>query len=175
MNTILYSKNKMKPLLKIINTSENESFQIMRVNEPFFFPSWHFHPECEIMLVLEGRGIRFAGDNIERFQAGDLVFFGSNIPHFYRSDEEFYKKDSNSISKAIVLYFKEEILHDGFWNLNNITPIRKMILNSKRGIKFNGRVKDEIAKQMEKLDDQTDDLSKIIDLLTILKTMSAAK
>ena len=54
----------------------------LRVDEPFFFPSWHFHPEYEIMLVLEGRGIRFVGDSIDRFDAGDLVFLGRRYPAF---------------------------------------------------------------------------------------------
>lgn len=174
MSNTLHFKKEMKPLLKVINNPQNV-FQLLKVNEPYFFPSWHFHPECEIMLVLEGTGIRFVGDSIERFQPGDLVFLGSDIPHFYRSDEEFYQKKSNFISKAIVLYFKEDFLGEPFWNLNNITLLKKMIINSKRGIRFKGKIKDEIIKSMEKLDNQVDDLSKTIDLLTLLKTMSAAK
>ena len=72
----------MKPLLKIIETQQNNVFHILNVHEPYFFPAWHFHPECEIMLVLEGTGMRFVGDSMERFEQGDLVFYGPNIPHF---------------------------------------------------------------------------------------------
>ncbi|MGN6342867.1 MAG: AraC family transcriptional regulator [Ginsengibacter sp.] len=175
MNDILYLKKEKKPLLKVINNQTSEAFQLLRVNEPFFFPSWHFHPECEIMLVLEGTGIRFVGDSIERFKPGDLVFFGRDIPHFYRSDEEFYQKKPDFVSRAIVLYFREDFLGETFWNLSDIACLKKVINDSKRGIIFKGKVKCEIIKQMEKMDDQKSGLAKVIDLLTILKTMSDAK
>lgn len=175
MNNNLFPGKGMKPLLKIINNQQNEVFQLLRVNEPFFFPAWHFHPEYEIMLVLEGTGIRFVGDSIARFQPGDLVFIGRDIPHFYRSDEEFYQQKSNIASKAIVLYFKDDFLGEDFWNLFNITPLRKMISNAKRGIKFDGKTTVELIKQMKNLDDRKDGLEKVIDLLTILKTISNAK
>lgn len=173
-NTLNFGK-EMKPLLKVINNSQTEIFQLLNVHESFFFPSWHFHPECEIMLVLEGTGIRFVGDSIERFQPGDLVFLGSEIPHFYRSDEEYYQKDTNLISQAIVLYFQGDFLGEAFWNLNNITFLKKLMTNSKRGIRFRGKARDEIIKNMKDLDNQVDDLSKVINLLTVLKTMSSAK
>jgi mannose-6-phosphate isomerase-like protein (cupin superfamily) len=93
----------MKPLLKLIN-SKHKPLQILKVNEPYFFPSWHFHPEFEIMLVLEGTGIPFVGDSMQLFQPGDLVFYGNNIPHLHRSDAAYYKKDSKLVSKAKVVY-----------------------------------------------------------------------
>lgn len=165
----------MKPLLKIVNTEKNKAFQIMKVQEPYFFPSWHFHPEYEIMLVLEGTGIRFVGDSMERFQAGDLVFYGANIPHLYRSDKEYYQKDSELISKATVVYFKENFLGNNFWDLPDIASIRKLFSHSKRGIRFKGKVKNELKKQIQKLDDQKDGIEKIIDLLTILKIMAGTR
>lgn len=165
----------MKPLLKIINTQQNEAFQIMKVQEPYFFPLWHFHPEFEIMLVQEGTGIRFVGDSMERFQAGDLVLYGSNIPHLYRSDFEYYQKNSTLISKATVVYFKENFLGEGFWNLPEIAPVKKLFSLSKRGIKFKGKVKDELKVQIQNLDAQKEGLGRIISLLSILKTMSETK
>jgi len=42
---------------------------------------WHFHPEFEIVYVPHGRGRRFVGQKISRFEAGDLVLLGPNIPH----------------------------------------------------------------------------------------------
>jgi hypothetical protein len=114
----------MKPKLKIINSQENAAFHLMKVNEAYFFPYWHFHPENEIMLVIDGTGMRFVGDSLERFKSGDLVLYGSNIPHFYRSDSAYYESDSKLLSKAMVVYFKENLLGEGFWNLPDTTSIK---------------------------------------------------
>ncbi|MBC7887195.1 MAG: AraC family transcriptional regulator [Ferruginibacter sp.] len=165
----------MKALLKIINTPPKDVFQLMKVDESYFFPSWHFHPEFEIMLVLEGRGIRFVGDSMERFQAGDLVFFGKEIPHFYRSDDEYYEKTSGDNSKALVLYFREDFLGETIWDMPDISHLKKLISASSRGIKFNGPVKEKIINQLRKLDDGKDSLAKVIDLLTLLQTMADAR
>ncbi len=160
----------MKPLLKLIN-SKNSIFQIMNVREPCFFPHWHFHPEFEIMLVIEGSGMRFVGDSMERFDSGDLVFYGSNIPHLYRSDEEYYQTEGR-FSTAKVVYFNEDLLGEGFIGLSDLLPIRKLMSQAKRGIKFKGKVKHELIQRIKKLDDQKNGIEKIIDLLIIFKIMA---
>jgi AraC-like DNA-binding protein len=165
----------MKPILKIVNTQQSEAFQIMKVNDPYFFPTWHFHPELEIMLVQEGSGIRFVGNSMERFQAGDLVLYGSNIPHLYRSDKEYYQKDTELVSKATVVYFKENFLGDSFWQLPPIAPIKKLLALSRRGIKFQGEAKEELKRQIQMLDEQKNSIGRIIDLLSILKIMAETK
>ncbi|WP_428664326.1 AraC family transcriptional regulator [Runella sp.] len=165
----------MKPILKIVNTQQSEAFQIMKVNDPYFFPTWHFHPELEIMLVQEGSGIRFVGNSMERFQAGDLVLYGSNIPHLYRSDKEYYQKDTPLVSRATVVYFKENFLGESFWQLPPISPIKKLLALSKRGIKFKGEAKEELQRQVQQLDDQKNSIGRIIDLLSILKIMAETK
>lgn len=165
----------MKPLLKIISKQQNEPFEIMNVQDPYFFPSWHFHPELEIMFVQEGTGIRFVGDSMERFQSGDLVLYGSNIPHLYRSDQEYYRKGSDLVSKALVIYFRESFLGNGFLDLPSVAPIRRLFSLSKRGIKFKGESREELKKLLRNVDDKKDGIEKIIDLLSILKVMVETK
>lgn len=162
----------MKPLLKIVHTQKDRAFQTMFVDEPYFFPSWHFHPEYEIMLVLEGSGMRFVGDSMERFEEGDLVFYGANIPHLYRSSPHYYQKDSTLRSRAMVVYFKENFLGKDFWDLPDVVSIKKLFSHSRKGIKFEGAVKEQLKHHLLQLDDHKDGVDKIIDLLTILKLMA---
>src|SRR5690606_5105810 len=141
----------MKALLKIVDTQQNGTFQLLNVSERFFFPSWHFHPECEIMLVKEGTGIRFVGDSIERFQPGDLVLFGQGISHLYRSDEEYYQENSTLTSRATVLYFRENFPGEQFWSLPEMAPVKRLFAQARRGIKFTGRTRNELEKLILKL------------------------
>ena len=135
----------------------------------------HFHPEFEIMLIQEGSGMRFVGGSMERFQAGDLVLLGCHVPHLFRSDQDYYQKNSGLRSKAIVIYFKEDFLGESFWKLSQVNPIKKLLFQSKRGIQFKGDAKLELTKQIQKIDHQKDGIGRIIDLLSILKTMSETK
>jgi len=164
----------MKPLLKIINKEQQDVFQLMRVCEPHFFPALHFHPECEIMLVLKGTGIRFVGDSMERFQPGDLVFYGRDIPHFYQNDRNFHQQVSDSAAQAMVIYFKEDFLKE-LWDMPNVIQLKKLFANSKRGIKFTGRSKIALERQIKQLGEHKDSLAKLIDLLSILQIMADAK
>src|SRR5690606_29616006 len=140
----------------------------------FFFPSWHFHPECEIMLVTAGTGIRFAGDSIERFQPGDLVFFGPGISHLYRSDEEYYLENSPLISKATVLYFKENFPGEQFWNMPEMAAIKRLLMLSRRGIKFTGITRSILEKRILKLAHREEGIEKVMDLLQIMKVMATS-
>ncbi len=165
----------MKPLLKLINAQRENVFQIMNVSEPYFFPHWHFHPECEIMLVLEGTGMRFVGDSMERFQPGDLVFYCDKIPHLYRSDKAYYEKDSRMVSKAVVVYFNDALLKGDFWDGQSIASLKRLYSLAGRGLKFTGKTRSRLKNKILELDDAKDSLDKIIDLFTILKLMCESK
>ena len=164
----------MKALLKLINAQQEKVFQVMRVNEPFFYPHWHFHPECEIMLVLEGTGMRFAGDSMQRFRPGDLVLLSNKIPHLYRSDKVYYEKQAGVKSKAFVVYFDEVLLRGEFLAGMNFVALKRLFALSKRGIKFTGKSRNKIRNRLLELDDSKDSLEKMIDLLSVLKLMSEA-
>lgn len=165
----------MKALLKIVDTQANEAFHIMRVKEPSFFHSWHFHPEYEIMLVLAGTGIRFVGDSMERFQPGDLVLLGRDIPHFYCSDEQYREKESTHLSQAIVIYFRDDFLGEKFCDMPDMGHIKRLFSNAKRGIRFSGCVREELIERVAQVDGAKNGLARLIDLLSILEIMGSTK
>ena len=108
----------IKPLFTHIGHSPEEQLIIVERDVPYFSTPFHFHPECELVFIVEGRGKRIVGDNVESFQDGDLVFLGSNIPHVYYSEDVYYHKRSKLRSKAIVIYFNKDIFGTNFYQLN---------------------------------------------------------
>ncbi len=112
----------------------NASFLCYRVASERFGFHWHYHPECEISYVVRGHGTRLVGDNVEEFQAGDLLFIGPDLPHTLISDELY--NQSGLGMEVIVIQFRKEILEDRSLEIVELAGIGKLIAESGRGLHF---------------------------------------
>ena len=102
--TLFKKPGNIKPIFTNIGHGPDERLIIVERDVPYFNTPFHFHPECELVYILEGTGKRIVGDSVEVFGPGDLVFLGSNISHVWYSDEEF-KASKDLHSRAIVVFF----------------------------------------------------------------------
>lgn len=134
----------MQPSLKKIDSSSREIFQMNKVDERNFYPLWHFHPQCEIMIVEEGAGTLYIGDGIDHFRSGDVIIFGPNIPHLLRNYPEYFKLGSELRAKATVIYFNENFLGDEFLNFDEILPIKKLFKIARNGMIISDGSKEKI-------------------------------
>jgi hypothetical protein len=55
----------MKPEFESVKTSDNASFTVRKFKEKKFSAPYHFHPECELTLILKGSGKRYVGDTMQ--------------------------------------------------------------------------------------------------------------
>jgi hypothetical protein len=78
---------QMKTQFIKITPNPGEPLTATEVIEQQFSAPLHYHPEIELVLILESSGRRFVGDSIESFGPGDLVLIGENIPHFWCNDK----------------------------------------------------------------------------------------
>src|SRR6478735_8538823 len=67
----------------------------------------HFHTEYEIIYIKESTGTRIVGDNISKYEAGDILLIGSNLPHFLKSDDIYHSEDSNLRVKGTIIQFEK--------------------------------------------------------------------
>lgn len=111
-------------------------------------PSFHAHPELELVFVVEGYGKRIIGNKIEPFESGDMVFIGSNVPHLWLSDPAFYEESSALQSKVIVCYFNPKVFVHIFDSIKEFDGIREMVRQSSKGIRIFGETRNEIAKKL---------------------------
>ena len=120
--------------------------------------------------MMEGRGKRIVGDSVEFFYEGDLVFLGSNIPHVWYSDEEYYTEASPVRSKAIVVYFNKSIFGDDFYKLPETQLLRSLFHKAERGMKITGEAKAKLVAVIEQMV-HASGISKIIMLLQVLEML----
>ena len=149
-------------------------FEIKALSDPFFDPNWHFHPEFQLFIVVDGRGTRFVGDHIQRFKAGDLVFTGPNLPHLWRSDQEYFDGKSDLLARGIVIYFHENFLGQSLLEKNELLEIRQLLNKSKRGMLILGKTARSVGKLMRKLL-ETNAFKSVLTLLEILDMLARSE
>ncbi|MBN9383878.1 MAG: helix-turn-helix domain-containing protein [Chitinophagaceae bacterium] len=130
------------------------------------FP-FHFHPEYEIILILESNGQRFVGDSVTDFTAVDLCMFGSNLPHKFFS-KGLSNKDAVS---QVVIQFHENFLGMGFFDRKPFQKIRELMKRSSRGICFTGATRQTLTDRITGLPFQNP-AEAIIEVLHILHVLS---
>jgi len=116
----------------------------------FTFP-WHFHPEYELVYVIKSFGKRFVGDHIEDFSNGDLVLLGSNLPHFWKNDDVFFRNDPAYKVNAIVIHFPADFFKQQIENYPEFLKIKELLQRSARGIRFHEPIAKSVGKKLEKL------------------------
>ena len=158
-----------KAEFELIPKSELYSFAVREFTLPCFKVPWHFHPECELTLILQSRGRRMVGDSIEEFAPGDLVLIGSNLPHYWRNSGT--EKNSKKKSKAIVVQFREECFGADFIGLPEMAGVRNVLRRARRGLHFTGKSRDAAAATMMRMA-AGNGLDRLIALLNIFRLLN---
>jgi AraC-like DNA-binding protein len=161
----------MKPLLEKSIENLNQSYLVKTLKEPFFDPNWHFHPHYQLFTVIKGTGTRFIGDDIRHFNVGDTVFLAPNMPHLWRSDREYFEKDSQLMTEGIVVYFKEDFLGSEFFEKSEMYDIKTLLKKSERGLDLTGQLKEELVEDLKNLP-VDNGFQGIIKILNILDKLS---
>ncbi|WP_242202157.1 AraC family transcriptional regulator [Aestuariivivens insulae] len=151
----------------------NDSLLIGEKSYPYFLKVWHYHPELELVVILESNGTRFIGDNIEQFSKGDIILIGKNLPHMWLNDKEYFEKDSKLKAKAISIHFKEHFAGEAFLNMPEMKSIKELIDRAKHGIKFSGDLK--LVTKWIKGINKLDSFGKTIRFFKILHHLSQHK
>lgn len=134
-----------------------------------FLRVWHFHPEFELVAIIRSSGTRFVGDNIERFDSGDVVLIGKDIPHMWLNDDAYFEENSNLMAEAIAVHFEKEFLGKGFLEVPEMHLLSNLFELAARGIRFLN-VQEQLLNEFNILPylDPTAQVIKVIDILSHL-------
>lgn len=135
----------MTPLYQELPFTDASYINFYKEDLPHFIVPWHYHPEIEIMYILEGTGTRFVGDHIDRYQVGDVCMVGPKLPHEWRNDDEFFKQEAGLKASCLCLFFLKDVFDGNLIRLPEMNNIRQLIERSRRGIKFTGLSREKIG------------------------------
>ncbi|WP_339675258.1 AraC family transcriptional regulator [Cyclobacterium marinum] len=161
----------MKKAFQKSRIPEHNAYIIKELVAPSFDKNWHFHPEYQLFLVLEGHGTRFVGDDMRPFQPNDMVLTGPNLPHLWRNDQAYFEKDSVLMTRGIVVYFPEDFLGEKMLEKEEFEEFRTLLKRAALGLQIIGKtnriLKDKLIRLVQKKG-----MDRIIGLLEILLLIS---
>ncbi|WP_301921636.1 AraC family transcriptional regulator [Ferruginibacter sp.] len=160
----------MKPAFENINAINDSSFLIRKFEEKSFKAPFHFHPEYELTLILNGSGKRYVGTHMSDYFSDDLVLLGSNLPHCWKTE----KAAQHSISGSVVLHFGHAFLGVDFFKKAEMKSIQDLLNNSNYGIQFTGNIS-IIKNKMVAVLTEKSAFKKLLLLLEILNELSNTK
>ncbi len=106
----------------------------------------HAHPEFELLLVLNGSGLRIIGDSVEEFEEGDLCLVGPDLYHTW-----FSRVVEKPTIRALVIHFTPEIFGSALLALPEFRSIKRIFEESKHGLFISGKTRDNISTMMQEI------------------------
>ncbi|MBL7814218.1 MAG: helix-turn-helix domain-containing protein [Saprospiraceae bacterium] len=154
----------MKLIYENFAPDAGSSFRFLtpQLNDFFY---WHYHPEYEIVYLEGADGTRHVGEHISRFEGSDLVLIGPYIPHlnFDYGIKKPYKK--------YVLHIKEDFLEKTFAQMPELSDIKDLFEQARKGVYFYGQSKQQIGETLKNLFQKTH-FEQFMAVLELLQTMS---
>ena len=161
----------MKSRLLDRSHTTKQTFAAKRNRYGNFLKIWHYHPELELVVILESVGTRFVGDSIEKFEPGELVLLGRNLPHMWLNDKQYFEKDSGLHAEALCIHFKEDFVGSSFLELSSTKHIANLFKAAQRGIRFID-IDFPVVQEISVLMKETCEFSKLIQMLNLLQKLA---
>ena len=143
--------------------AKTRAFVATQYREPAHHFLWHYHPETELVWNRQGRGMRYVGQSVARFEAGDLVLVRGNVPHAWASAPA-------DRGEAIwtVIHFLPEHWGTQFWQLPELRKLRALLADNAHAVRFTGEAVWKIGEAIEELAaTPAGDVGSVIDFLSL--------
>lgn len=157
----------MKPIPFKVTEKENASFHVQVKRQQHQYDFFHYHPEYQISLIREGKGKATIGHCIDPFAANDIYIIGAQVPHVFKTDEEYCSRGHAAQSHIVSLFFREDAFGKDFFLLPEMHIVRQFLEDCAKGVKLYRPLAERIRPLMLELVTLSGAL-RIIQLLQIL-------
>jgi len=153
------------------SSAQRKPFVVKENNYPNFLKIWHYHTELELVVIKKSIGTRFVGDSIEKFEPGEVILIGENLPHMWLNDATYFQQNSTLTASAYSIHFRADFVGQTFLDLESAGPISTLFKNAKRGIKFID-LAFPIVEEINQLILEKDAFKQLLKLLSILHQLA---
>jgi AraC-like DNA-binding protein len=160
----------MKPQFYLVPRDVLTSHLSRHHTLPNFGTVWHYHPELELHYIVRGEGVRFVGDNVSNFDAGELLLLGENLPHMWRCHEKYFKRDPKVTAEAIVVQFLPDFIGQDFLSKPESAAIINLYEKAKAGLVITGETREKLITLMHRSVKATG-LKRVVVILNMLEIL----
>jgi AraC-like DNA-binding protein len=159
----------MQPIFEKVTVPGDSSWTLLnrRLDDAIPF-EWHYHPEFELTLTLNSRGQRHVGDHLGRYDDGDLVLVGPNLPHTWCSQERI---DPARPHIALVMWFSPDWAARLVGSLAELRPVARLLDEAGRGLAFSAAAAAAVRPAIEAMPD-LDPASRLLRLIEVLTALA---
>jgi AraC-like DNA-binding protein len=153
----------VRPSLQQVPRSPHVSWHLAIRDEERFAFDWHYHPEYELTLIVEGSGRRYVGDAVHEYGPGDLVLVGAGTPHTWESA-------GVGGHRAVIVQFRRDTFGGGLFDLPEFQRVDRLLTGSALGLRFARREAAAVVESLAAMPD-LDPARRTLRLLDILVTL----
>lgn len=164
----------MKPELHKLPLIRDTSFLYNNWNCDYFDKPWHFHEEYELVAIDKSKGTKFIGDSVSEFKEGELLLIGPRIPHFFRNNEEYYKKNGKLEASSTFIHFTQGFLGKNFFDIPEMKLVQQLLNSSRFALEIHGDIKIYIIDKLHRMQKESAP-QRLVSLLDILVKLSESK
>lgn len=164
----------MKVLQFSIPVAHDKSVIVQEDHLPHFYPHLHCHTEAQIAWIQQGEGTLVAGNNMHGFKSGDIFFLGANQPHLFKSNPEYFTKESNKSTRATMLFFNPVGPLSSLFGLPEMKSLKAFIDQHPQGFKLPSVYREEVSALLQdiKIASGSDQLIQFFLLLKFLNKIN---
>ena len=163
-----------RPMLKAayeaVAPNADSSFSVRTFREEAFTAPYHYHPEYELTLIVQGTGQRYVGSHVADYGAGDLVLLGAQLPHCWKTVADAAE---NQPSVSVVVQFTHECLGELFFSKPEVQAIAQLLRRSASGLRFPD-ANHHLQLALLQLGQEPEPFRRLLALLNLLQELAAA-
>lgn len=139
--------SQIAPVLEQVQPGFGSSFLIRRFyqDKPNSKPSWHYHPEIELVYIANGSGKIHIGKHLSYYKDGVILLIGPNLPHLGFVDRMTLNDEE------IVVQFRMDFLGSDFFNSAEMAEIKQLLERSRSGIRFDDSLIGHIGAKLNEI------------------------
>ena len=131
--------------------------------------NWHHHAEYELLYLPQGAGRRHIGHHISRYEDGELLLLGPNVPHLSYG----YGQAAGGSFAEVGVQFRADLLGATGLDLPEFAQVRGLLARARTGLVFAAPVRHVVGQQLLALGPYPP-LEQLLTLLRLLQQLALA-